>query len=917
MRHLLIFVLLAVNVMTVKAQVSGIVSDSVTAEPLAGIKISSNQNQSVLTDSAGRFMLPMMVAGSITISGLGYMPQVYEFRGDTVHIRMQRKTDKLDDVVVVGSRWRGRGKAETAVPVDVIDLRHIATNSARSDLSALLNYASPSFNYNKQSGCDGADFVDIAALRGMSPDATLVLINGKRRHPSSFVAIYGTLGRAASGTDLSSIPVSAIEKVEILRDGASAQYGSDAIAGVINIILRKDTAGPGGSLAYSGFFDTRYNTWRQRHNGEYPYSGPIDGNAIQGNLNYGIPLGTRGGHLHLSAQWLAKNKTYRQQIATDSLAPDHLPLNIYRRANGDGSLRAVSGAFDVVLPLGKEGATRLYAFGTYSQKSGSAYAYTRRWQENPDRFPTDDRGQIIYDADIMYLVPGDTVYDPEIHSTLRDVSLSMGCSGKNGRMNWDISNTTGYNQYNYFARNTFNPGLGASRTRFSNGGFSLLQNTFHLNATRHFPLLAAGLNLAAGLEHRYEAYSIKAGEQASYASYHPDKASGAQGFPGFQPADAVHASRSVAAAYIDAEWDISQKWMINSALRLEHYSDFGGTSNYKLAGRYALHPKLMLRASGSTGFRAPTLAQIYFSNTFTNVIGGAVFETRIARNNSELARAAGIQQLRQERSLNGSLGWTYKPSASLLVTLDYYQVHLKNKVVLSGNFSADDASLPLSLTQTLKGAGISSAQFFANAVNTRNQGLDMIADYLIFSTVRRSLRLMFAGNWQQTRITDVRIPDALNSTDALRATFLSERERQFITAAAPRTKFSLNAEFTLADWSLGARCTYFGKLMLLGFGDQSSPFYPVVPTEADPAISVPDELRYSGKLVTDLYLQHRFSRHWKLLIGVDNLFNIHPDLSYVKAARNWAYNNESAGPFDAVQMGMNGRNIWARLQFQL
>jgi iron complex outermembrane receptor protein len=514
----------------------------------------------------------------------------------------------------------------------------------------------------------------------------------------------------------------------------------------------------------------------------------------------------------------------------------------------------------------------------------------------------------------MYEVPGDTVYDPHIQTEISDYSFSAGVKGKTaGDFSWDLSNTLGRNDFHYYGDKTFNASLNATQQHFDDGGFNLLQNTTNLNFSKGFKNVAAGFNLAFGAEYRYEQYQIYAGEEASYKNYNPDKATGAQGFPGFQPGDEVDANRNVIGAYVDAEIDITKNFLINAAIRAENYSDFGFTSNYKLAMRYKVTPNFNVRGSVSTGFRAPSLAQINFSNTFTNVQGGVVSESKIAPNYSAITKAAGIDELSQEKSVNASLGFTLKPAKNLTITIDGYLVKIEDRVVLSGYFSADDPSLDPSFTNTLKQLNVSNAQFFANAVNTTNKGIDAVVEYNVPFAKKQYFKALFAGNFQDMTIDEVNVPAKLSGTEELRATFLNEREKTFILASAPKTKFALNLEYGMDKFAIGTRLTYFGKVTLLGYGDFSSPFFPVVPTDDDPNVTVKDEYIYNGKLVTDLYASYRLCKNASLFVGVDNLFNVHPDLSFAPGAKGWAYNNEPAGPFDAVQMGGNGLRLFAKV----
>ena len=906
------------NAVIAQAVITGKITDAIKGTPLAGATVGiKGTTKKTIAAADGTFSIEANPGDVLVVTNVGSKDFTITVGAQQeLNIQMEPSLIEIGQVVVLGSRRGGRVKYETPVPVDVVNMTTAALPTARMDIGSILNYSAPSFNYNKQSGSDGADHVDLATLRGLGPDQTLVLINGKRRHQTAFVAVFGTRGRGNSGTDFGAIPISSIDRIEILRDGASAQYGSDAIAGVINLILKKDTKKLTGNIGYSGYLDGKFNTYDARDKGEYKYHGKLDGNAVNVGLNYGIPLGTNGGFINLSGQYSASGKTFRQELNNNLDEEESLPVNPYRRANGDGSLTNVGGFFNMEVPFSAGSNMSFYAFGGYNYKHSDAYAFTRSFSGRPARFPTTAGDNLIFVPGIMYAVPGDTVYDPHIQTHIGDLSFAAGVKGETkGKLGWDISNTIGRNDFHYFGDKTFNAGIGASKTHFDDGGFNFLQNTTNLNFSKAFDNVAAGFNLAFGAEYRYEQYKIYAGEEGSYKNYDEDKATGSQGFPGFQPGDVINAKRNVVGAYIDAEIDVTKQFLLDGAIRIENYSDFGFTSNYKLATRYKVTPKFNIRGSVSTGFRAPSLAQINFSNTFTNVQGGIVSESKIAPNYSAITKAAGIDELKQEKSINGSLGFTFKPITELTFTLDGYIVNVKDRVVLSGYFSADDSTLDPSFTNTLQQLHVSNAQFFANAVNTTNKGLDVVIEYNKALRKNQSFKALFTGNFQTMDIDKVNIPDKLNGTPELRATFLSEREKYFILASAPKTKFAFNFEYGVNKFSVGTRLTYFGKVVLLGYGDFSTPFFPVVPTDANANVTVKDQYNYNGKLVTDLYASYKLCKSFSLYAGVDNIFNVHPDLSFAPGAKGWAFNNEPAGPFDAVQMGGNGLRFFARLAF--
>ena len=920
-----------------KMKINGTVTDASTGAPIEGASVTLQSTGSGTASSReGKFTVEAAPGDVLVVSNVGYLSQnvtVGSASDITVHLR-QSITD-LTQIVMVGSRSGGRVKTESPVPIDVISLKNTNQLTAKPDLTSLLNVLAPSFNYNKQSGGDGADAIDLATLRGLGPDQTLVLINGKRQHQTAFVALFGTRGRGNSGTDLNAIPESAIDHVEILRDGASAQYGSDAIAGVINIVFKRDINHLTINTGVSGYDDHKFNSLSSGDPSQFYNGHKIDGLTQTLGLNDGFTIGKKGGFIDLSGNFLNQGKTFRQ-------APVKSPLgvNYVRRAMGDASVTSGGVAFNTEVPLSGSG-TKFYSFGLYNYKNSNAYAYTRQYAGRPNRFPVNSDGTLNYDASVLKTSSDGVIYyNPEEDVHITDVSWAVGFRGAWGNdWTWDVSNTIGYNNFHYYGRKTFNASQDTAglipQTSFDDGGFSLLQNTFNIDINKHYAHVAQGFNLSFGAEGRYERYKIYAGEPASYRQYDEGliayatgdtltPASGAQGFPGFQPSDAAattHANRTNISGYAEGELDVTDRWLVDGAVRIENYSDFGGVSTYKLATRYKLTGDFNLRGSVSTGFRAPSLQQIYFSNTETNVEAGVPTQVQIVPNANPITRAAGIPGLKPEKSVNASIGFSWTPSENFTATVDGYLVRIKDRVVLTGEFGTSDPAIAAALIAN----HVDDAQFFANAVNTTNTGVDVVLDYHKHWGLDH-VAVVFAGNLQQLKIDKINVPAGLadNTWDAL--AFYDYREQDFIKASAPPEKLNLTLQYGHNKWGTGFHFTYFGKITLLGYGDGSSGDFSngfqhgdvlaYVPADADGS-PVRDQYIYSGKLVSDWFASYKFSRVITGYIGIDNLFNVHPDYGYVKAAAGWDYNNETGGAWDAVQMGFNGMRMFARLSFNL
>ncbi len=921
--------------------------DAATSKSLSNASaILTETKAGMPADENGLVQFKAKAGQTVEVTMSGYKSATITLGSKTsINIFMESNTTDLADVVVLGSRSGGRSKTETAVPVDVIKINQAGQTTGRMDLTSVLNQVAPSFNYNKQTGSDGADHIDLGTLRGLGPDQTLVLINGKRRHQTAFVALFGTRGRGNSGVDLNAFPQSAVDRIEILRDGASAQYGSDAMAGVMNIMLKKDINKWNIQTGWSGYYDDKYNPYRNRSANEY-YSGrPIDGGTFNFSANTGWALNKHGGFINISADYLTQAKTYRQvldtNVATNKMA---LPLNTSRRAFGDGSVTTIGTMFNMELPTSSSKNTIVYAFGGYNNKASDAYAYTRNYSARPDRFPIDAAGNLVFDPSIMRVSEsGEIYYNPHIQTKINDISLSTGVKGKCGNnWNWDISNTLGKNDFHFFGDKTFNasmiitPGT-VRQNHFDDGGFNFLQNTFNVDLSHPIAGIGQSFNLGMGAEFRYEEYNIYQGEEASYKQY-PNtfgQASGSQGFPGFSPADEVKANRKNISAYVDGELKTLDALLLDAAVRFENYSDFGSVATFKLASRYKITPDFNLRGSVSTGFRAPSLQQINFSNTVTSFYGGVLVNSRIARNDDAITKAAGIEKLKQETSVNSSIGFAWKPLKNMSVTVDGYMVQVKDRIVLSGLFDKDDATLPAALTTALTNLDVQTAQFFANSVNTTNFGVDILVDYTK-KVGKNTIKALLAGNIQSMKVNSVNVPNALNDSYRHRKTFFSDREEAMLLASAPQMKWNLTLDYLMGNWTVGTHLNYFGQMKTLGFGwtglasaaGTGGPGDPSISgsfTGIDPYVDIDgysdgvnvlkEEFIYGGKLTTDIYASYKFGKKVTLFWGLDNLFNVHPDFAAVSRARYQSFDNESGGAWEPVQMGYNGRRLFGKMVF--
>jgi iron complex outermembrane receptor protein len=962
MKGLLILTCLTCCSFLLQAQstLTGKVADKSSGAVLAGASIKiKGTRRGVSTGSDGSFTIQVKPGDILLISNIGYSNKEVPVPGESyITIPLEALSAELTQLVFVGSRGAARTKTESPVPVDVIKVGDIGQSTARPDLMSQLNVAVPSFNYNKQSGADGSDANDFASLRGLGFDQTLVLINGKRQHLSAFVNEAGTRGRGNSGTDLNAIPESAIDRVEILRDGASAQYGSDAIAGVINIILKKDVNHLNITTGGSAYDDHKYNALNFVDPSQYYTGARLDGLTYSLGADYGWAIGKNGGFINVAGNFLDEGKTFREEPDTNmSTNPQALPINTVRRAFGDGGVISGGGMINAEIPIAGT-RTKFYFFGGYNRKLSDVYAYTRDFNANPQKFPTNPDGTLIFDANIMKVAgasdgsinSNNVFFDPQEKVYITDKSFAAGFEGTafNG-WDWDISNVVGNNDFHYHGYETFNASLANTptdlKTSFNDGGFTFTQNTFNLDINRHFDGVAEGMTLSFGGEYRYERYHLYAGEPDSYgyastAQIYPNligdglgdslrsPATGSEGYPGYQPTDATIAHRTNVGGYIDVALDLTHAWLVDAAARFENYSDFGFVNTYKLATRYKLTENFNLRGSLSTGFRAPSLQQINFSNTNTNVVNGELVYVKLVPNYSPIARAAGIPKLTQETSVNGSFGFSWNPLPNLTATVDGYWVQMKHRVVITGNFDGSVAAIAPFLAQY----NVSSVNFFANAVNTTNTGVDVVLDYN--KRIGRSrFKWTLAGNIQNITIDKINIPSVLNTSYANQQAFFSTREQYFLRASAPRAKGTLALEYSIQKFAVGAHLNYFGKVVTQGFGyaslpgaapggpgsagisDQGLGWDPYVETDNGESV-VPENFVHHGKFTTDAYVSYKVSKNLVWYAGVDNIFNVHPDLSMVPNARNEsAYDSESGGPFDSLQMGFNGLRLFSKLSF--
>nr|WP_294922952.1 TonB-dependent receptor [uncultured Flavobacterium sp.] len=895
---LLLFLLNSAFIFAQK-EVSGVVKDK-SGSPLPGVNIVEKGTQNgVSTDFEGGFKIKVKEGATLVFSYVGF-ETVEKSATGSMNITLDESGGQiLNDVVVVGSRNAKRTVVNSAVPIDVINVKEVTTQSGKLEINELLQYVAPSFNANKQSGSDGADHVDPASLRGMGPDQTLVLINGKRRHQSSLINLFGTRGRGNTGTDLNAIPAASIKRIEILRDGAAAQYGSDAISGVINIVTNDNVNEFTGAITYGAFnTDAKgdfpigtantegYRLDKNGNGNSFGKNQNFDGGSVKVSANYGTAIGTKGGYLNVTGEFLNKNKTLR-------------PGFDFRKGFGEAEIQGVNLFVNLAVPISEK--TQFYAFGGSNFRDTDAYAFTR------------NDGERVVEA----IYPGG--YTPRITSKINDNSIAAGIRTEtSGGWKWDFSNTFGKNKFHYNVEGTINASLEEnSPTEFDAGGHSLLQNTTNLDVSKNYGNILRGLNIAFGTEFRVEQFEIFAGEIGSYATYDTNRVpitdpttqsapvdpisgeprpGGSQGFPGYSPLNEVNESRNNFSLYTDAELDITNALMVSGAVRFENYSDFGSTVNGKLASRLKLSDHINLRGSVSTGFRAPSLAQIYYNLRFTNFSSGGATEVLLSSNDSPVTKAFGIDNLNEEKAINASLGFTAN-FGDFTATVDGYLINVKDRIVLTGYFDATEFNL-----------GVDEAQFFVNGVDTKTKGVDVVLAW------KKSINENKFGATLVGNINDMKI-DKVKNGDLDEQTFFGERDKAFLLASAPANKFGLNLNYGRKWFDAGLAFTRFSEVKLLDYQMTDSSLtnedFRTDPSETDADLFANRKKAatdtYGAKIVTDLTLGFKVSKSTKISIGANNLLNIYPDQQ-----DDWV---EAGGYWDAVQMGFSGAYYYARLGF--
>ncbi|GAB3436428.1 TonB-dependent receptor [Massilia solisilvae] len=753
---------------------------------------------------------------------------------------------QMQSVVVTGTFSKNRRTLDSQSPVDVIGARELQATGS-TELATVLGRILPSVNFPRPSGADASDAVRPAQLRGLSPDQVLVLVNGKRRHASSVINVNGTLGRGSAPVDLNAIPLEAIDHIEVLRDGAAAQYGSDAIAGVINIILKKGAKG--------GDVEAGWGQYQQH-----------DGRQVTLRGSTGFELGDRG-WVRIALEAADKDPTNR--AGADFRNPREPRYGQVTQRLGDPESRPRTLFVNSQVRVNDD--IEWYGFANYGERTTSAAATWRTaYVGTALRSPT------IYPEGFL----------PLEDSTSTDRSVVTGLRGELAGWRWDGSLNYGSNAFSLDLDNTINQSLGASSpTHFYAGRLKFDQTLANLDVAREIPVsfLHGPLTVALGLEARHESYEIGAGEEASYTG------SGSQGFSGFRLTDAGKNGRSNQSAYLNLEADVTDKLAGSVAVRHEHYTDFGDTTSAKASARYAVTPDFSVRGTASSGFRAPSLAQQYYTITTTNffVINGVntPIETGTFAVTNPAAQVLGAQPLKAEKARNLSLGLQYQPSKNFSTSVDLYRIDIDDRILFSANLPLPD---PLKAQMASRGYYIGAARYFTNALDTRTKGVDVVSTYRLPLSQGARVDFTLGYNWNQNAVRHVADNPALLTQNKL---LLVDRQTiNRVTVASPKDKLSLSTDYTRGAWNARAVVTRYGSFTV-------------------PQNDATLDQTYDPQWVLDLSGSVKIDRNWRLAAGIDNVTDRYPAEITSKANLN---NNGISRYSGFAPNGFNGRFYYVK-----
>jgi len=858
---------------------TGKVTAAGSNEPLSGARVFvPGTVMSATTRLDGTYRLQLAPGThEVRVTYIGYgiaRDTVPAAAGETLtrDFQLNREPLALQELAVIGTRAAERTSTEAPVPVDVLTAVEIK-QSGRTETAQIIQSLAPSFNFPRATIGDGTDHTRPATLRGLAPDQALVLVNGKRRHASALINVNGTIGRGSGMVDLNAIPASAIERIEILRDGAAAQYGSDAIAGVINIILKEGA--PNEALTTAG------------------QTAESDGEVIQFGGNYALAIGGDG-VLQLAGEYRNRGFTnrsapdLRQQYFTgDPRNSDPSLIGRINHRQGDADTEDGGVFFNLSKPVSQS--AEVYGFGGGTLRRGEAAGFFRR---------------ALDDRTVRAIHPNGFL--PMIATKISDFSGVTGLRGERAGWRWDVSANYGRNLFHFDVKNSNNVTLGAaSPTEFYAGTLIFDQFTGNLDLAKSFAIgLASPLNIAVGGEFRRDGYRITEGEPDSYRdggvrildgpNAGGQGAPGAQVFPGFRPTDATRQNRNNVAGYIDLETQVVQKVLLGVAGRVEHYNDFGSTTDGKVTARFEPVPGFAVRGAVATGFKAPSLGQSFFSATSTNFVGGVPFENRTFPVNTPVAQALGARALTAEKSQNYSFGVALNPVKSLSVTADYYQILIDDRIVFSGNFNQQGV---VDFLASQGFPNIAGARYFTNAIDTRTLGVDIVANYGFTIGTTSTVRLTGGYNYNVNRV--LRVAPTPAALSAFQETLFDRVERARIEVGQPKDNIYLSSVFSYNDVGLTLRAQRFGE---------------VTSFQTPPDGSL--DQTFGAKWIADAAASYTFGERLTITAGVDNIFDVYPDPNSLGSATSAGNNNFGIFPYNGISpWGFNGAFYYGRLTY--
>lgn len=876
-------------------EVTGTVLDENQA-PLPGANILvKGTNIGSLTDFDGNFTLEVPDGeNTLVISYIGYKDKEVDITGKSeIEVQLEPDIGQLDAVIVVGSRGKPRTSFDSPVAVDNFDTKSMQ-KTGKPTIDKQLTLKVPSYNATEQPVSDAAAHFSPADLRGLFPSRTLVLVNGKRKNASALVYSYVTPGRGEVGVDMNSIPTAALENVEVLRDGAAAQYGSDAIAGVINLKMKEDV---------DPFINTGFSTTTRG-----------DGEQYQLESGFGVDVGDKG-YANFTLNHMESQTT--QRAGTITSVEDE--ANYWGIPNSNYSLddlssfldRNPSAGFQVGLPdmtitnfaynvgftLDEETNTEIYSFGTLTNREGSAPQFAR----------------------VPYWVPGfEAIYPDQdfflakMAPQIRDHTFSLGIKTTYNDWDLDLSSTLGKNRIDYYIEDSFNQSFaGSSPSDFYNGAHQFSHVVNNLDVSRSFyDTNLEAITVAFGVEQRTERFVTEEGEFASYGDGESPDAqgsrTGSESFGGFSPENASDDYRSNIGIYTDITADFTESFLVSGALRYESYSDFGTNLSWKLSSRYKFDgDKLVLRGSLSSGFRAPSLHQVFYTATTTTLTENGVQQNGILNNANPALRALGIPELDAETSFNISAGFTYRFNKNNGLTVDVYKIDVDDRIVLSGQVTpTGDPTNPID--QTLASVGVGSAGFFLNAIDTETQGIDIVYSFDNIEIGSGYLGGSLAANFNRTEVKGTNFPDFIEDND-LGDNLFSREDVSRVETWRPREKVIGTANYSIKNWTTTLSLMYYGDVT---YRHPSNPM---------------DDATYGGKTLTDLTVNYAFTDKINLTVGVNNLFDVFPDTFAEAYAgrggapqdRNLDFVGRFKYPWQTTQFGIDGTRVFTRLNISL